>query len=289
MVGFTCALLVVALSGCGVNSRSLDVLMESKVASLGDWADRDLVLREVKGKTGILIAPADGLVIETEAEGDVVKLAFSNPTALQRGQSKSSGCAVPITRDGYFLTAAHCLEGAKAALITFASAASGNPIVIKADWRVVWKSPDFRKFDLAIIHAAVPPTQMFVLRSVEGIGAGDAVGLTGYSGMGSVGPPRPSDAAGRILLISEPRGKTPGPVWRLIQHDAPMCPGDSGGPLVDRSGRLIAINSLMRIRRIGQFLHSRSADGLGYMGESVAPDPAWLKRVIEADRRAQVR
>ena len=259
--------------------------MDSKAGSVGEWRDRKLdgrpLLETVTMNTALLLSPAEGLVVEAQDQGESLKVGFRFKGAEPSGH----GAAVPITRDGYFLTASHCLEGPRSALIIF-DESRGRMRVINTPWRTVWRSPNKYRLDLAVIHAPVRLARAFTFVGSRGLEVDDEVGIAGWSGFLN-GSPLASQAAGKVRRISKPSGRPPEAVWQVVGHDGPMHPGDSGGPLVDRRGRLIGIHSLIRVSRIGALINPGSIDKVGYEGEAVVPDAAWLTGVIEADRASR--
>ena len=110
------SLLLVALasvfiaSGCSTK-KVLDTLMESKAGSVGEWRDRQVdgepLLDTVTLKTGLLLAPAEGLEVAASMGDELLEVEFTFNGKMPSGH----GSAVPVTCDGYFLTASHCLEG----------------------------------------------------------------------------------------------------------------------------------------------------------------------------------
>ncbi|NBT95704.1 MAG: PDZ domain-containing protein, partial [Chloroflexi bacterium] len=69
-------------------------------------------------------------------------------------------------------------------------------------------------------------------------------------GFGVLFPPMPSAKVGVIQgLAGEIQTFHDYPLRGLIQHDALISPGDSGGPLIDQAGRLIGVNSAIKIAR----------------------------------------
>ena len=283
--------LVLAIVGCallsGCSTRQvLDTLMESKAGSVGEWRDRttlngEPLLDTMTLNTGLLLAPAEGLEVAASLGDEALEIEFIFSGKMPSGH----GSAVPVTRDGYFLTASHCLEGQRSALIILDNRNRALR-VIKTDWRVVWRSSSKRKLDLALIHAPVRLARAFTLVGAAGLAVEQPVASAGWSGFIG-GTPMASHAAGKVVRVSAQLGQAPGPIWRVVGHDSPLHPGDSGGPLVDRQGRLIGIHSLIRVRRSRLLFGSKSMKGMGYVGDAIAPDPVWLNGLIEADRRSR--
>ena len=278
-----------SLSSCSSGSRALETVMESKEGSLGDWKnlykDGEPLLQAITRDTALLLSPGEGLVVASrEIDGDALQVAIGYEKPVGRLRT-THGAAVPITRDGYFLTALHCLEGPRAALIVV-DVGDGEPRAIKPEWRVVWKSRDKRELDLALIHAPVRLGTSFSLVGARGLEQGSRVAVAGWSSFFS-GQPMGANAAGRIVGVSPDFGQAPGPRWQVLSHDVPLHPGDSGGPLIDRSGRLVGINGAMRFSRFAAIFSPSSMQSLDYLGEAVAPDPDWIHSLIRADRKAR--
>ena len=277
--------LLLQFSSCSASRRASESLARSKEASVGNWANLKLdgapFLPRLKAKTAILIAPAEGLEVEsvpTEEGFLAIRFGFKSGRA-------TVGSAVPVTSDGYFLTARHCIEGPPSALFMFDNQRKAG--FVKTDWRLVWKSDSIGALDLALIHAPIKVSAPLPFVGVSKVlENGGPVAATGWSGLFG-GRPVASSSAGEILRISEQQGTAPEPLWRMIGHSAPLDHGDSGGPLVDERGRLIGINFAVGFSRLGALLGRGTLKSLKYQGLAIAPNPKWLNSVIEADRKSR--
>ena len=179
--------------------------------------------------------------------------------------------------DGYYLTAAHCVERSPVHLLT--RAAGGWAFKRAA---VVWSSraegypEDWA--DLALIHvdADDPGTaSAFTWTPEDSLTPGAAVGAARVR---MDGPP--SLRAGRLVDASSTRpGKVP---LTCVIQDVPLEPGYSGGPLFDRGGSLVGINvSTNRVLlESGEWLP---------VGLAVRPDPSAIDRLVREHRQRRAR
>jgi S1-C subfamily serine protease len=200
------------------------------------------------------------------------------------GAPGSLGTAVPLTPDGYYLTAAHCISASASGLAGggrwIASADDAKNAVVAivvtdgrdvrhAQARVVWTSAEG---DLALLHATALPFALLPWQDGD-VPPGSPVFAAGFPCVMSPAD-RPSSAgyggpsAGACLGPGEVAGD-----HLEIRHDAPLASGDSGGPLVSAQGRLIGVNT-------------RIAGGFLRRGPSIALRPVREKllALIAADR-----
>lgn len=289
------ALAVSLLSGCTAVVGQMTMgrvdraLQERKAPSLHSWSsgsgEPTQTLRAVEVRTGLLLSHWDSISVNTHVKKDG-GLTFDVGFSGTGGFISSS---VPITEDGYFLTAAHCADNDDLTLVTL----NEKLHLVKVPARVVWRGNSVKNGpDLAIIKAAVKPPLPFEIAGAGSLSPNVKVAATGWSGIVHDNP-MGATAAGHILSVSPLQSDASGAAWRVIGHDVPLNFGDSGGPLVLQDGRLAGINSCIGVTVSG-FLwttlgFSGSADRplSGYAGEAFAPSPAWLSRTIENDRKAR--
>lgn len=215
---------------------------------------------------------------------------------IRGGSVTSISSAIPITNDGYFLTARHCVEDEETiTLMIMAQGESETDIYLaKVEPRLVWKNAPDEPIDLALIHAPLRPVQPFRLTDRDTpITKGQPVTSTGWSGLTDLNP-FGGPAAGEIVdAFPVPyRASTASP-WSIIWHSCPLHPGDSGGPLLDARGNLMGVNSEVFISLKGHLLEtvrwptSEDAPIHGYRAGAVAIDPSWVTGLIERDRQSQ--
>ncbi|HSC88522.1 MAG TPA: trypsin-like peptidase domain-containing protein [Polyangiaceae bacterium] len=166
-------------------------------------------------------------------------------TAVVR-TDKGVGSAVVISPDGYLLTAAHVVEGAKTANILFRQGAKQSARVVRYD----------AEGDVALLQLESGQASACLDLQVVDPAAGQELYV--------IGAP-----AGEKLSFSISRGILSG--RRTIDHfdylqtDASVNPGNSGGPMVDAQGLVLGVVSWK--------LSGRGIEGLGF----AVPAPAALR------------
>jgi S1-C subfamily serine protease len=153
----------------------------------------------------------------------------------RRGTATGAGSGVAISVDGFLITSAHVVEGARRGVASFSDG-------IETDVSVVGSDP---LSDLAVLRADGGSLEPAVL--------GDAAGLRVGQLVVAIGNPQgfaSSVTAGVVsgLGRSLPVGARGGPrrlVENVIQTDAALNPGNSGGALVDGAGRVVGINTAL--------------------------------------------
>jgi S1-C subfamily serine protease len=210
-----------------------------------------------------------------------------------KGDLCPRGTAVPISADGYFLTASHCLhkktwlgEFEPLYLLYFTE----GPQLKFRPARLVWYCPPrLMGRDLAVLKVELPPARHFPLVNPESLATGQRIVLGGW---GSADGLTHNASPGKLLSVSElKRQSSSGLAWRNVRSDVPLCRGDSGGPLL-AGNRLVGINvqrwstfrELFGAWLPGKRENEPAASG-GYT-HTVAPDAAWLEALLERDRKA---
>jgi S1-C subfamily serine protease len=149
--------------------------------------------------------------------------------SVRTSRGGGSGSASVITADGFLLTSAHVVAGARSAEASFGDGSSAAVDVVGRD----------ALSDLAVLHARgeVPaPVELGdAARLRVGqlvVALGNPLGLAGSVTAGIV------SALGRSLPTQS--GRT---IDEVIQTDAALNPGNSGGVLADSSGRMVGVNT----------------------------------------------
>ena len=242
---------------------------------------------------------------------DSVSVEIEESELSIHGEGKGKGgigSAVPITDDGYFLTAAHNIDGEESLhLIVGLSEDKGRTRAAGVPARLVWTSmagsaaseePESGEpmpgLDFAIVQAdmeSLPPFAPFKLASTVPqeedpvIGAGwPIVHFNSFKNGARL-------SAGRILTVQWQEARGTSPEFLVLEHDVPFVIGDSGGPLVDRNGDLVGINAEFRFtydrpKKLSILVGYRPAklEYLEYFAVATMPDPEWLWDVIDKDR-----
>lgn len=151
------------------------------------------------------------------------------PSVAHLRSDRSSGSAVVISSDGFLVTSAHVVEGARRVRASFVDGSEYSADVIGSD----------PLSDLAVLRVAVDR-----LVPVE---LGDASQLRVGQLVVAVGNPRGFEASVSAGVVSA-LGRSL-PTWagrvvdNVIQTDAALNPGSSGGALADGSARVVGINT----------------------------------------------
>ena len=176
--------------------------------------------------TGFATFEVDGQNVKKNLKGKPLDLVFEGET---------TSTAFAVTADGYLLTCAHCVEGAK-----------------KIDIRVAGKTyaaklieADFER-DLAIIKIDANELPTVVLKDKGSVELAQDVRAIGFP---------LSDMLGSSVKIA--KGSIAGFVEeennRTYQVDVAVNPGNSGGPLVDENGNVVGIvNAKLNGQRISK-------------------------------------
>ncbi len=167
-------------------------------------------------------------------------------------RARASGSGFIISADGYVVTNAHVVEGAKSILVGLNDRRELPAEVIGID----------TLSDIAVLKVKAEnlPTVQF----------GDSNALEVGQWVVAIGAPFGLDLTATQGIVSALSRSLPdGTYVPFIQTDVAVNPGNSGGPLFDLSGRVIGVNSQ---------IYSRSG---GYMGISFAIPVNVAKTVIE--------
>jgi len=150
--------------------------------------------------------------------------------ARRRGQGSGSG--VVITPDGFLVTSAHVVDGARSGTATFTDGRESPFTVIGQD----------ALSDLAVVRVASDGHVAAALGDADRLRVGQLVvaigNPLGFSGSVTAGV---VSALGRSLPTRA--GSATRIVENVIQTDAALNPGNSGGALADSAARVVGINT----------------------------------------------
>jgi serine protease Do len=174
-------------------------------------------------------------------------------------RTQGGGAGVIVDPDGYIVTNAHVVEGARRVQVRLPRATSG----IERGSSILERSGDLvgasvvgidRETDLAVLkiqRSGLPALELAdsdeVRTGMVVLAFGSPFGLENSVSMGVVSAPA------RQLQAEAP--------MIYIQTDATINPGNSGGPLVDTAGRVVGINTLILSQTGG-------SDGIGFAAPS---------------------
>jgi S1-C subfamily serine protease len=156
---------------------------------------------------------------------------------------RGAGSAVMLTPDGFMLTSAHVVSGARGGVATFSEGS-------ELGFEVTGSDP---LSDLAVIRVAGSTALPAVLGDADRLKVGQLVVAVGnplgFGGSVSAGV---VSALGRSFVTQS--GRNARVVDNVIQTDAALHPGNSGGALSDNLGRVVGINTAVVGPGIGQGL-----------------------------------
>ena len=181
------------------------------------------------------------------------------PADGQLVKQRASGSGVILDSDGYVITNAHVVQGARRVQVALAGLASGPPgarSILKAPGRVVGAvvvGTDLET-DLAVLKLDEKGLPFLPLGDSEALRPGELV-LAFGSPLGLEN----SVTLGVVSAVA--RQVRPDDRMIYVQTDASINPGNSGGPLVDGQGRVVGINT---------FIYSQSggSEGIGFAAPS---------------------
>lgn len=225
-----CVLVVVVAIG-GASRGEAQAPPKRLVAQLNDLSDafETLASRVAPSVVQVVVTGYGEVDIDAENTGGLLTL------------QRTGGSGVIVSADGYILTNAHVVEGARRIKVSLPPPPMNvrdRRSIIKARGRTVGArvvGVD-RETDLAVIKVdetgliAMPFGDSDTLRQGQLVFAfGSPLGLENSMTMGVL------SAIGRQREADDP--------MVYLQTDAPINPGNSGGPLVDAEGRLMGINT----------------------------------------------
>jgi serine protease Do len=149
-------------------------------------------------------------------------------------QQRSSGSGVLISSDGYIVTNAHVVEGARRLRVRLNEAVP-NPGSHLVNAKLIGID---RQTDLAVIKIDLTTLPFLTFADSDSLNQGQIV-LAFGSPLGL----QNSVSMGVVSAVD--RQLTPDDPLVYIQTDAAINPGNSGGPLVDTSGKIVGINAFI--------------------------------------------
>jgi serine protease Do len=231
------AILVMAQAGFAQEPRKLDAL-ESMSSSL------EALARRVNRSVVKIVVTGYGISEESES---------SNTSLIVRQRATGSG--VILTEDGYIVTNAHVITGARRIRVqlpnTEQSELASHSIVKPAgtvmDAKIVGMD---RETDVAVLKIAATGLAHLTLGDSRELRQGQMVMAFG-SPLGL----QNSVSLGVVSAVA--RQLKPDSPTIYIQTDASINPGNSGGPLVDMSGRVVGLNTMI-------LTQSGGSEGIGF-------------------------
>jgi S1-C subfamily serine protease len=172
--------------------------------------------------------PASAL-LDAYSQAVIAVVERVSPSVVNVRRGRSGGSGVIVAPDGYALTNAHVVDGAREVAVTLDSGAELTAAVVGTDSAT----------DLAVIRifgSGLPAAELADTESLRVgqlvIAIGDPLGFHSTVTTGVV------SALGRSLSAKDGRL-----IENVIQTDAALNPGNSGGPLVDTHAKVVGINT----------------------------------------------
>jgi serine protease Do len=177
----------------------------------------------------------------------------SSNTAALLSTQRSTGSGILLSDDGYIVTNAHVVRGARRIQVRLSVArvrgrnSTFEPEVKLLNAKLIGMD---REMDVAVIKIDRTGLPHLQLGNSDAVRQGELVmafgnprGLEGSVSMG--------------IVSSTAREIHPDDFLAYIQTDAPINPGNSGGPLIDSQGRVVGINTFI-------LSQSGGSEGLGF-------------------------
>ena len=168
---------------------------------------------------------------------------------------RASGSGVIVARDGYIVTNAHVVAGARRLRVEIPTPSAGQSVLAtrsrQAEATVVGIDEET---DLAVIKVAATDLSPLTFGDSEELKPGQLLLAIGS-------PLGLQNSVSLGVVSASARQLTPESPMIYVQTDASINPGSSGGALVDLDGRLVGINTLNASRGGG-------SDGIGFAAPS---------------------
>ena len=187
-------------------------------------------------------------VVQIFSTGYVAQEERDSGSASLLTKQRNTGSGVILSADGYIVTNAHVVRGARRIQVRLPAAREtlgSNSNLIDA--KVVGMDRDFDIAVIKIDQSGLPYLQLgdsdHVQQGELAMAFGNPLGLEGSVSMG--------------IVSSTSRALAPDDMMLYIQTDAPINPGNSGGPLVDSQGQVIGLNTFI-------LSQSGGSEGIGF-------------------------
>jgi serine protease Do len=214
-------------------------------------------LRDLSASIEVLTERVSPSVVQilVTGYGAVDERARGGETGLVIGRQRSIGSGAIIDPEGYIITNAHVVAGAKRLQVVLhrgiAAAGPVRSLVAGAsqtvDARIIGIAAEI---DFALLKVDVAGLTALPLADYDAIRQGQLV-----FAFGSPEGLRNSVTMGVVSSVA--RQPDPDSPTIYIQTDAPINPGNSGGPLVNADGELVGLNTLI-------LTESGGSQGLGF-------------------------
>jgi serine protease Do len=222
-----------------------------KIAASSNEAPQ--VLQQLNSALEALVAKVSPAVVQIQVTGfGTLEGNSRNQTALVARQH-AIGSGVIVDSDGYIITNAHVVQGAKRIRVIIPMPSPDSPEVAPVgrehiiDAKLIGMH---QETDLALLKIDAKGLPKLALGNARPVRQGQLVV--------AIGSPEGLQNSVTMGVVSSV-GRQPDPDRPVvyIQTDAPINPGNSGGPLVDVDGYVLGINTLI-------FSEGGGSEGLGF-------------------------
>jgi serine protease Do len=214
------------------------LLAQSRTSEALSLAGFSSSLQELSGR----ISPS---VVQISVTGYGIASDAQHRGASTLSRERSMGSGVVVSVDGYIMTNAHVIEGARTIHVKTNRVSTEQTSIF--DGKVIGID---RQLDLALLKIDAAGLRALPFGNSINVKQGELVlafgsprGMDNSVTMGIV------SAVGRQLNEDDPK--------IFIQTDTAINPGNSGGPLVDMAGRLVGINTFI-------LSESGGSEGIGF-------------------------
>jgi len=231
------------------------------LASLLPVAAAAQVVAPARGASDLSGLSRDLQALSERVKPAVVQVLITGyaPADGQLVKQRASGSGVILDPDGYVITNAHVVQGARRVQVALAGLASGPPgarSILKAPGRILG----------AVVVGTDLETDLAVLKldekGLSSLPFGDSEALHAGELVLAFGSPLGLENSVTLGVVSAvARQVRPDDRMIYVQTDASINPGNSGGPLVDVEGRVVGINTFI-------LSQSGGSEGIGFAAPS---------------------
>jgi serine protease Do len=250
--------LAAALAGCALFGQAqAPTPPASKPAAAPQTSEAGpapLSLSEFSSSLENLVNRVRPSVVQIYSTGYATSEESDATTASLLSKQHSTGSGIVLSADGYILTNAHVVRGARRIQVRLPSRseAAGRKVTMQPEGKLIdakLAGLD-RDIDLAVVKIDVTGLPFLQFGDSNRIHQGELVMAFGS-------PLGLESSVSMGVVSSTARALHPDDMMVYIQTDAPINPGNSGGPLVDSQGRVIGINTFI-------LSQSGGSEGLGF-------------------------
>ena len=211
------------------------------------------VLQQLNSALESLVAKVSPAVVQIQVTGyGPLEGGNRSETALIARQ-RAIGSGVIVDANGYIVTNAHVVEGARQIRVVLPVASVDFPQAGPGAKRHVVEAKIIgvhKESDLAVVKIEQTGLPTLSLGSARRVHQGQLVV--------AIGSPEGLENTATMGIVSSPaRQPDPDSPMIYIQTDAPINPGNSGGPLIDMDGYVLGINTMI-------LTQSGGSEGIGF-------------------------